>query len=149
MGGVRIEVCILLMIVMFIAGSYTLCGCTKGGVHGVMEGLTNAVENVTSKPKGKCMSTSGNWWSNMVGGMFGTPQKSGFDNMGRYFSDITFGSGTDQPDPEMPDFFRGVSFSSQCCPSKYSTDSGCACLDNAKYEVIRSRAGNNVPISQW
>ncbi len=48
MGGVRIEVCILLMIVMFIAGSYTLCGCTKGGVQGVMEGLTNAVENVSS-----------------------------------------------------------------------------------------------------
>jgi hypothetical protein len=156
MAGVRIEVCILLMIVMFVAGSYTLCGCTKGGVHGVMEGVSNAVDNVTSKPQGTCRrSKSGhNWMSDIYSSVFGSSSssthKSGFDNMGRYFSDISFGSAiADHPDPDMPDFFRGVSFSSNCCPSKYSSDSGCACLDNAKYEVIRSRAGNNVPISQW
>ena len=155
-SGVRIEVCILFIIVMFIAGSYTLCGCTQGGVSGVMEGISNIVDNVTQPNPSGCKSksmegsSSGTWnISDTFSKFFTGTQKSNFDNMGRQFSDISFlDISGDQPEPQMNDFFRGVSFSSKCCPSKYSTDSGCACLDQSKYDVIRSRGGNNVPISQ-
>jgi hypothetical protein len=130
-----------------------------------MEGISNIVDNVTSSTSStsstctRCVpksnnsgSSSGGGWdiSDMFSKLFTGSQKSSFDNMGRQFSDISFLSVSgDQPEPLLNDFFRGVSFSTKCCPSKYSTDSGCACLDNEKYDVIRSRAGNNVPISQW
>ena len=151
--AVRLEVCIMFIMVMFVASAYTLCGCTKGGTGGVLEGITSAIDSA-SNPKKKCGSNSsgyeGGGWADIFTDFFGGGTTSGFDNMGKYFSDISFGTASkDNPDPGMQDFFAGVSFSSKCCPSRYSTDTGCACLNQSKYDVIRSRGGNNMPVSQW
>jgi hypothetical protein len=40
-------------------------------------------------------------------------------------------------------------FKPECCPSAYSTGSGCACLSKGKEEYLSSRGGNNVPYSEY
>ena len=184
-SGLRIDVFLVFLATLFIAGVYTVTGCTRGGVYGVYEGITNIIQDMPAdfdqesdpdsdnefdsfkghkakkhhtasssskskkskktdkKPKGVLSSIS-----NMIGGFFTGKSYSGFDNMGTQFRNISFDSAT-TPEPGVNDFFNGVSFSSKCCPSRYSTDTGCACLGDDKYKIIRARGGNNVPISEW
>ncbi len=180
---VRPEVVILFLIVIGIAGLYTLCGCTQGGIYGVYEGLSNITEATelqtdlgvmptnadeedidsfkskkshkstnVSKSTAKSTAKSNNWFKNMFNkfiGLFTGKHKSGFDNMGSQFRNFSFNTTDNTVDESIPDFFKGISFSSKCCPSSYSNGSGCACLNDAQYNIIRSRGGNNLPISQW
>ena len=43
------------------------------------------------------------------------------------------------------DMFANTPFKPECCPSTFSTSSGCACLDMKQYGMLIKRAGNNVP----
>jgi hypothetical protein len=168
-GGLRIDVFLLFLATLFIAWMYTLSGCTRGGIYGVYEGISNIVQDLpteigiqsdnglsididpSSQKKTKDVKKSPPGFLTSITrsiNNFFTGNKSNFDNMGTQFKNIEFDS-TTQSQANIPDFFNGVSFSSQCCPSKYSSDSGCACLGEDKYKIIRSRGGNNVPISQW
>jgi hypothetical protein len=175
-SGLRIDVFLLFLATLFIAWMYTLSGCTQGGIYGVYEGITNITQDLpteigildsdsnladditpkqlaqgtdpvssTTKKKKKSFSFSsiGTYISN-----FFTGKKSNFDNMGTQFRNIQFDS-TLQSQANIPDFFNGVTFSSKCCPSMYSSDSGCACLGEDKYNIIKTRAGNNLPVYQW
>jgi len=192
-GGVRIEVCVLFMAAMFIAGMYTISGCTKGGFFGVYdgmyEGVSNAIDLVaeaeaeeektadrdTFKSKRRSYSDDSDYekdsdidddtpikdkdkkknktslakFFKMIKDFFTGKKKSGFDNMGTQFRTTQFVSTVNPSEARIQDFFGGVKFSSKCCPSRYSTDTGCACLDNTKFDVIKHRGGNNMPFSQW
>lgn len=41
--------------------------------------------------------------------------------------------------------FADTKFKPECCPSTYSTSTGCACISNDQYSYLLSRGGNNVP----
>ena len=43
------------------------------------------------------------------------------------------------------DMFANTPFKPECCPSTFSTSSGCACMDMKQYGMLIQRAGNNVP----
>jgi hypothetical protein len=47
------------------------------------------------------------------------------------------------------DFLATTSFKAECCPSAYSTSTGCACLTMDQYQYLHERGGNNVPFSQY
>lgn len=53
-----------------------------------------------------------------------------FDN----FIDQQFGTVLDP--------LRNVTFSPKCCPSTYTTSTGCACMTEESKELIRGRASN-------
>jgi hypothetical protein len=195
-GGVRIEVCVLFMAAMFIAGMYTIGGCTQDGFYGIYEGVTNAIDQVVEeeeeqttegfkiKRRGSrlddddsCSYDDDDIYNNRCRSkvrdndkdtskpisidkffkrffkslkVFFTGTKiSGFDNMGTQFRTTQFSSTVNPSEARIQDFFGGVKFSTKCCPSRYSTDTGCACLDQSKYDIIKTRAGNNMPFSQW
>ena len=40
-------------------------------------------------------------------------------------------------------------FKPECCPNTYSTGSGCACMNTKTYNYLITRAGNNVPYSEY
>lgn len=194
-SGVRIEVCVLFMAAMFIAGMYTIGGCTQDGFYGIYEGVTNAIDQVVEEEeeqttegfklkrrrsslddddgcsdddndddkyrrcrnriryndKSKPISID-KWFKRFFKSLkaFFTGTKiSGFDNMGTQFRTTQFSSTVNPREARIQDFFGGVKFSTKCCPSSYSTDTGCACLDQSKYDIIKTRAGNNMPFSQW
>jgi hypothetical protein len=52
------------------------------------------------------------------------------------------------PEGEM-DFFANAQFKPECCPSTYSTGSGCWCGTSKDYNYLITRGGNNVPYSQY
>ena len=41
------------------------------------------------------------------------------------------------------DFLSNLDFKPQCCPSAYTSSSGCACMTPEKLEYISKRGGNN------
>jgi hypothetical protein len=47
------------------------------------------------------------------------------------------------------DMFANTPFKPECCPSAFSTSSGCACLDMKQYSELRTRSKNNVPYSEY
>ena len=39
-------------------------------------------------------------------------------------------------------FFNNTQFSSNCCPSMYSSSNGCACMSDEQIDQIQTRGGN-------
>jgi hypothetical protein len=52
------------------------------------------------------------------------------------------------PEGEM-DFLANSQFKPECCPSTYSTSSGCWCGSSQDFNYIKTRGGNNVPYSEY
>jgi hypothetical protein len=52
------------------------------------------------------------------------------------------------PEGEM-NFFANSEFKPECCPSTYSTSTGCWCGTVQDYNYLVTRAGNNVPYSEY
>jgi hypothetical protein len=52
------------------------------------------------------------------------------------------------PEGEML-MFANTEFKPECCPSVYSTSTGCACITSGQYNYLISRGGNNVPYSEY
>ena len=54
------------------------------------------------------------------------------------------------PPPEgQLDFFATTDFKPECCPSAFSTSTGCACMDMGSYNFLKQRGFNNVPFSDY
>ena len=47
------------------------------------------------------------------------------------------------------DFLANSQFKPECCPSTYSTSSGCWCGTSQDYNYLITRGGNNVPYSEY
>jgi hypothetical protein len=52
------------------------------------------------------------------------------------------------PEGEM-NFFANSQFKPECCPSTYSTSTGCWCGTSSDFNYLVTRGGNNVPYSQY
>ena len=52
------------------------------------------------------------------------------------------------PEGEM-DFFANADFKPECCPSSFSTSTGCWCGTLKDYTYLQNRASNNVPYSEY
>lgn len=45
--------------------------------------------------------------------------------------------------------FANTPFKPECCPNTYSNSSGCACMTGPQLNYLITRAGNNVPYSEY
>ena len=52
------------------------------------------------------------------------------------------------PEGEML-MFANTPFKPECCPSSFSTSTGCACITGPQYNYLVTRGGNNVPYSEY
>lgn len=52
------------------------------------------------------------------------------------------------PEGEML-MFANTPFKPECCPSSFSTSTGCACMTGPQFNYLVTRAGNNVPYSEY
>lgn len=61
----------------------------------------------------------------------------------------------DRPNQKLPlpenqlSLFDNMPFSPECCPNAYSSSMGCACMNTDTYNYLITRAGNNVPYSEY
>ena len=46
-------------------------------------------------------------------------------------------------------YFANTEFKPECCPGVYSNSTGCPCLSKCQQTYFYSRAGNNVPFSEY
>ena len=47
------------------------------------------------------------------------------------------------------DMLASTKFKPECCPSTYSTASGCGCLSDQQKTFLLQRGGNNFPVSEY
>lgn len=58
--------------------------------------------------------------------------------------------GTPVPLPEgQLFFFANNKFNGECCPSQYSSSTGCACITNKQADYLLSRGGNSTLFSEF
>jgi hypothetical protein len=126
----RLEVIIICFIIGFILGGHLLCSCSKIGLQ---EGMT-------------MMGTSLNW--NNSEGQNGSWTSKGNEyakNMGYSESKTKYSQYKGTPVPlaegEML-MFKNNEFKPECCPSTYSSSSGCACISQEQVSYINERGGN-------
>ena len=61
----------------------------------------------------------------------------------------------DRPNQALPlpegqlSLFDNMPFSPECCPNSFSSSMGCACMNDLTYNYLITRAGNNVPYSEY
>ena len=126
----RLEVIIICFIIGFILGGHLLCSCSKIGLQ---EGMA-------------MMGTSLDW--NNSEGQYGSWISKGNDyakNMGYSETTTKYSQYKGSPDPldegEML-MFNNNEFKPECCPSQYSSSTGCVCISQEQVNYINERGGN-------
>ena len=126
----RLEIIIVCLAIGFVLGGHLLCSCSKVGVQ---EGM--AVMGATLD------------WS-----MGDDVTNSWTNKAEQYSNDMGYSStqskwsqykGTAVPLPEGQMFmFADNEFKPECCPSTYSSSTGCACITQEQVNYINQRGGN-------
>jgi len=118
--SIRVELVILSLILLFVINLNMICGCTTvtptEGFEAVKEGV-KALEKVYKKfSRNQAMKTEGFVDSNA--------------------------QQTNAPKQKLS-YFEQYNFSTECCPSKYTSSSGCACMPLDKTKDLVTRGGNS------
>jgi hypothetical protein len=140
--SVRLEIMVLIIIVFWILFGNLLCGCCRVSVFEAMSTLIKKEK----KPEGFANPNRPT-----LGVQFDQSKSPGF------IMDPSMWSGPKQysnthpvplPKDEMM-MFASNEFKPECCPSTYSTSTGCACITVDQYKYLNERGGNNVPFSEY
>ncbi len=126
----RVEVVIICIILGMILGTHMLCSCSKVGVVEGMEVMGSAIEStVGSDVYGSWVNKANNYASEMGY----TETKDRYEMY----------KGTPVPLPEGELYmFADNEFKPECCPSTYSSSTGCACITQEQVSYINERGGN-------
>ena len=119
--SIRIEIVLLSLILLFIINMNMVCGCSKVSA---VEGLTIAEEIINEGTKAV---------KKVVNKHMNLKPKEGFSVENHMISD---------KDEKMR-FFEESDFSTECCPSKYTSSKGCACLSLDQTKALKTRGGNS------
>ena len=126
----RVEVVIICMLLGMILGTHMLCSCSKVGVVEGMEVMGSAIEStVGSDVYGSWVNKANKYAANMGY----TETKDRYERS----------KGTPVPLPEGELYmFADNEFKPECCPSTYSSSTGCACITQEQVSYINERGGN-------
>jgi hypothetical protein len=166
----RVEILVAIVVVYWIMFGHLLCGCSKVGLFEGMEILKEGIRNPAVARR--------NYYNNTTEGFTSAnntsmgPEFASIDAP-KYIMNpstwamptLTYSPGTkpdagvqkiwDRPKQPIPppegqlNFFATTEFKPECCPSSFSTSTGCACLDMGSYNFLKNRGGNNVPFSDY
>jgi hypothetical protein len=121
---------IFLVLGMLIA-THTTCACSKVSVKEAMTNLANAASldhNNNADLLNSWVSKSHTYAGNMG-------YKSVLDKHENY-------KGTPVPLENTLFYFQDNEFKAECCPSTYSTSTGCACTSSDQMKYLNERGGN-------
>jgi hypothetical protein len=170
---VNLEVLILIGIVYLILVGHTVCGCCN---FNRMEGFDNGktlTEPIPAPAESSVNSGDKKKKEGFVGANTNYGQSSPYSvtknipvntsNWG--YGDLVITPGKpipkaaleiiDRPNQQLPlpegqlSLFDNMPFSPDCCPNTYSSSMGCACMNTNTYNYLITRAGNNVPYSEY
>jgi hypothetical protein len=174
----RVEILILIFIVLFILFTHLFCGCTHQTPLEAMTNGAKIIEKLTRKstgvvPDGPTMaaikaSTEGFTGANTNNGessLFNLNYDKPIDTNRWFTPNLEYKPGQpvnkgvqnilnrkSQPVP-LPEgellMFANTPFKPECCPTTFSTSTGCACMTGKQYNYLINRGGNNVPYSEY
>lgn len=163
---VRLEILILIFVMFWIMFGHLLCGCSRVGI---LEGMGMVKEGFAARPARRAAKVEGFVGSNdsAAGPEFAAAQSAGYIMKPSKWAmpTLTYSPGTtpdagvqaiwDRPKQPIPlpegqlDMFAKMDFKPECCPTAFSSSTGCACLDINSYNYLRERGGNNIPYSEY
>ena len=131
----RVEIVIACVIVGYILGGYLLCSCSritikegfsmlKGAPISYQLGadIPQSWEHSPPSPEGIRYSNPNQWYNSLEGNV--APEPNQFIESGRL------------------DLLADNSFKPSCCPSFYSSSTGCACISPEQMKYMNQRGGN-------
>ncbi len=126
----RLEIIIISLIVGAILGCHLLCSCSRIGIQEGMAVMGASVDYIMGED-------TVNSWTNKANKY---AANMGYDNASSKYSQ---NKGTPVPLPEGQLYmFADNEFKPECCPSTYSSSSGCACISEEQVNYINERGGN-------
>lgn len=113
---VKLEVIIILILVGLFIGCNFLCACNE-----IKEGLTNMLNGYNYELKDKAVGNLKDWYKSLETNKQNTTTPSPYDLL--YM-------------------FKNNQISPSCCPSVYSTSSGCVCITPEQMLYLNKRGLN-------
>ena len=126
----RLEIILISVIIGIVLGGHLLCSCSRIGLQEGMDVLGTSVDYIVG-------SDVNNSWMNKANTYAAS---MGYDRTrGKYAQN----KGTPIPLPEGKlVMFADNEFKPECCPSTYSSSSGCACITQEQVNYLNQRGGN-------
>lgn len=125
----RLEIVVLSMVVGIFIGVNAFCSCAGGIKEGFQAG-TLLVGSALSYSMGE--GVKGSWESNETDTASGNP-----------YQHLESNTGGPVPLPENQLFmFDQNKFTPECCPSTYSSSTGCVCASPEQMNYLNQRGGN-------
>jgi len=125
--NMRVEIIILCLVIGSFIGANMFCSCAGGIREGFAAG-TQMVGAALDYSMGDSSSNSADWYS-------------------------SFESNTQGLQPPLPegqlDIFADNKSDPSCCPSTYSTSSGCVCATAEQMKYLNQRGGNRTLTSTY
>ena len=151
----RAEIIVLSIVVGFVLASFTICSCAKISPEACKKVLSESSGVVTEgfrKISDIADAASLNYHMNAD-----QPGSWSQKAMG-YASDMGYNTvlashanykGTEVPLQGTMNFFKNNSFKPECCPSTYTSSTGCACTSVAQLNYLNQRGGNRTLASEF
>ena len=126
----RLEIIIICLIVGAILGGHLLCSCSRIGMQEGMAVMGASVDYVMGED-------TVNSWTNKANKYAA--------NMGYNSASSKYSQNKGSPIP-LPEgqlyMFSETEFKPECCPTTYSSSTGCACISEEQVRYINQRGGN-------
>ena len=122
---------VIFLVLGFLLAGHMTCSCSKVSLKEAMTNLSNAAtldHNNNEDLKGSWMSKSLAYAGDM-----------GYKSVLEKHADY---KGTPVPLENTLFFFEDNKFKAECCPSTYSSSSGCACTSEEQMKYLNERGGN-------
>jgi hypothetical protein len=151
----RAEIIVLSIVVGFVLASFTICSCAKISPEACKKVLSESSGVVTEgfrKISDIADAASLNYHMNAD-----QPGSWSQKAMG-YAADMGYNTvlashanykGTEVPLQGTMNFFKNNSFKPECCPSTYTSSTGCACTSVAQLNYLNQRGGNRTLASEF
>jgi len=138
---ISIEFIILLGIIYLILACHTFCACCN--VEGFVGANTNNGQSGSYSLAKNIPISTNSWFTPNLVVKPGRPVPSAVKKiLNRKKQPIPL------PKGEML-MFANTPFKPECCPTAYSSSTGCACLTTDQYNYLITRGGNNIPYSEY
>ena len=126
----RLEVIIISLVVGFVLGAHLLCSCSRVGLQEGMARLGTSVNWNMGEDVANSWTNKGLEYARKMG--YSETKDKWEQN-----------KGTPVPLPEGQLYmFSDNKFAPECCPSTYSSSTGCACMTTEQVKYINERGGN-------
>ena len=151
----RAEIIVLSIVVGFVLASFTICSCAKISPEAckkVLSESSGVIREGFRKISDIADAASLNYHMNAD-----QPGSWSQKAMG-YASDMGYNTvlashanykGTEVPLQGTMNFFKNNSFKPECCPSTYTSSTGCACTSVAQLNYLNQRGGNRTLASEF